>query len=209
MVPQNAPVAEAAPAEANKSSQMEKQETDSDDEYKDIDIKRKLKEFKASNPPGQRLPIEIINEAVRWRLNQNDCQNRGYVLDGYPRSFEEATGVFFVANKRPEPKFIVDEATGEKVPAPDEMDEEAMKEFLKPKFQKNIYPDSVILLRGSKELIAERLNKFLPGKTPEEVKHWHWAPEQQARRYAQWHNDNSISGYQEGRLPMSRFFQEN
>lgn len=52
VVPQNAPVAEAAPAEANKSSQMEKQETDSDDEYKDIDIKRKLKEFRATNPPG-------------------------------------------------------------------------------------------------------------------------------------------------------------
>jgi len=42
--------------------------------------------------------------------------------------------VFFVQNKKPEPKFIVDEATGEKVPAPDEMDEEALKEFIKPKF---------------------------------------------------------------------------
>lgn len=41
--------------------------------------------------------------------------------------------------------------------APDEMDEEALKEFLKPKFQKNIYPDSFILLRGSKEMIGQRI----------------------------------------------------
>ena len=108
-------------------------ETDSDDEYQNIDIKHKiaayLKEF-----PGERLPFEHLNEAVRWRLNQNDCQNRGYVLDGYPRSFIEANGVFFIQNKRPEPKFIVDEATGERVQAPDDIDEDAMKEFLKPKF---------------------------------------------------------------------------
>jgi hypothetical protein len=46
------------------------------------------------------------------------------------------------------------------VPAPDEMDEDALKEFLKPKFQKNIYPDSVIVLRGTKDLIWSRLTKF-------------------------------------------------
>lgn len=113
-------------------------------------------------------------------------------------------------NKKPEPKFIIDEASGEKVPAPDEMDEEALKEFLKPKFQKNIYPDSVILLRGSKDLVASRLDKFLPGKTPEEVKAWHWAPEEQNRRYATWYGNNAISNYRNSENPpMSRFFQEN
>lgn len=49
-------------------SKNEKQDTDSDDEYQDIDIKKKLKEFKKEHP-GERFPIEIINEAVRWRLN--------------------------------------------------------------------------------------------------------------------------------------------
>ena len=82
------------------------------------------------------------------------------MLDGYPHSYDEAFGVFFVVNKKPEPKFVIDEATGEKVQAPDDMDEEALKEYLKPKFQKNIYPDSFILLRGSKDLITQRLKKF-------------------------------------------------
>jgi adenylate kinase len=117
----------------------EKPDTDSDIDYADISIKGRLKEY-VERHPGDRIPVELINEAVRWRLNQNDCQNRGYVLDGYPHSYEEAFGVFFVQNKKPEPKFNIDEATGEKVQAPDEMDEEALKEYMKPKFQKNIYP---------------------------------------------------------------------
>jgi len=47
----------------------------------------RLKEFKATNP-NERFPDDLMNEAVRWRLNQNDCQNRGYVLDGYPRNYD-------------------------------------------------------------------------------------------------------------------------
>ena len=88
-----------------------------------------------------------MNEAVRWRLNQNDCQNRGYVLDGYPNSYKTAEGVFYIRNKPPEKKFTINE-DGEKVEE-EGMDEEELKKFLKPKFQKNIYPDSIIHIRGS------------------------------------------------------------
>ena len=53
-------------------------------------------------------------------------------MDGYPKSYQTAFGVFFIVNKKPEPKFIIDE-NGEKVPQ-DDMDEETLKEFLKPRF---------------------------------------------------------------------------
>ena len=87
------------------------------------------------------------------------------------------------------------------------MDEEAMKEFLKPKFQKHIYPESVILLRGGKDLIAGRMDKFLPTKTPEEVKVWHWSAEEQERRYQTWYSGNAITNYLVAdKPPMSRFF---
>jgi len=202
-------VAAATEGEENKKEKEEKPETDSDDEYRDIDIKKKIKEFKAAHP-GERFPIELINEAVRWRLNQNDCQNRGYVLDGYPRSYQEGDGVFFVTNKKPEPKFIIDEATGEKVPAPEEMDEEALKEFLKPKFQKNIYPDSVIVLRGGKDLIQTRLNKFVKDLPDDQVADNHWNSGDQERRFAIWHENNAVANYTSTeKPPMSRFFQEN
>ena len=61
---------------------------ESDDEFEYIEIKEKIKAFIEKNGMSTRIPDELINEAVRWRLNRNDCQNRGYVLDGYPKSFE-------------------------------------------------------------------------------------------------------------------------
>jgi len=127
------------------------------------------------------------------------------VLDGYPHSYSEAFGVFFLQNTKPEPKFIVDEATGERVQAPDDMDEEALKEFLKPKFQKNIYPDSFILLRGSKQLIDQRIKQF--GADVKEG--GHWSRDEQERRYSLWHSNNLINGSILEKPPMSRFFQEN
>lgn len=66
---------------------VEEVETDSDADWNEIEIKKKLKEYKKQKP-GERFPDELMNEAVRWRLNQNDCQNRGYVLDGYPKTYK-------------------------------------------------------------------------------------------------------------------------
>ena len=45
----------------------------------------------------------MVNEAVRWRLERNDCQNRGYVLDGYPKNMIQADAVFM---ETPEPPKI-------------------------------------------------------------------------------------------------------
>ena len=45
--------------------------------------------------------------AVRWRLERNDCQNRGYVLDGYPKNFVNAENVFVVTP--PAPAKVFDE----------------------------------------------------------------------------------------------------
>lgn len=75
----------------------------------------------------------MINEAVRWRLNQNDCQNRGYVLDGYPKSYATAYGVFYIVPTPPEKKIVLNE-DGEPMPQEDEIDEEELKRMLKPKF---------------------------------------------------------------------------
>ena len=56
---------------------------DSDDEIKELEIKTKINEFCETNKTT-RLSNELLSEAFRWRLSRNDCQNRGYVLDGYP-----------------------------------------------------------------------------------------------------------------------------
>lgn len=36
-----------------------------------------------------RLPNSFLYKLLRSRLNENDCRNRGYVLDGFPRSFKD------------------------------------------------------------------------------------------------------------------------
>ncbi|MCD8024833.1 MAG: adenylate kinase [Candidatus Gastranaerophilales bacterium] len=38
---------------------------------------------------GQLVPIDVVSTVIKNRLNNADC-NTGYVLDGYPRSLEQA-----------------------------------------------------------------------------------------------------------------------
>jgi hypothetical protein len=38
-----------------------------------IDIKEKVKKYIEENGKDTRIVPEIINEAVRWRLERNDC----------------------------------------------------------------------------------------------------------------------------------------
>ena len=45
-----------------------------------------------------------MSNAFRWRLSQNDCQNRGYILDGYPVCYATSLEVFFITPEKPEPK---------------------------------------------------------------------------------------------------------
>lgn len=85
---------------------------------------------------------------VRWRLWQNDCQNRGYVLDGYPRNFHQANQVFVVTPPRPAPK--IDEEGNE-----EPLDEEVLA-TLKPTLVKDIYPESVISLNATKQFLLKR-----------------------------------------------------
>ncbi len=37
-----------------------------------------------------RLSDELIYKCYKWRLSQNDCLNRGYILDGYPKRYQDA-----------------------------------------------------------------------------------------------------------------------
>lgn len=38
---------------------------------------------------GQLVPVELVASIIKDRLSQEDCQN-GYILDGFPRSLEQA-----------------------------------------------------------------------------------------------------------------------
>ena len=46
--------------------------------------------------------MKVFYRAIRWRLTQNDCQNRGYILDTFPKFTSELE---FIFNKIPLKKF--------------------------------------------------------------------------------------------------------
>ena len=37
-----------------------------------------------------RVPDELLYEVLKLKLGENDCRNRGYILDGYPRVYKGA-----------------------------------------------------------------------------------------------------------------------
>lgn len=37
-----------------------------------------------------RLPDELLVKAYKWRLESNDCVNRGFIIDGFPKSYDIA-----------------------------------------------------------------------------------------------------------------------
>ena len=41
---------------------------------------------------GQLVPIEVVSEVIKNRLMEDDCKS-GYILDGYPRSLEQASAL--------------------------------------------------------------------------------------------------------------------
>jgi adenylate kinase family enzyme len=125
-----------------------------------------VKAYIAANGAEARIPNDIINEAVRWRLERNDCQNRGYVLDGYPKNYPNADSVFVVTPKAPPKKF--NEEGEEEPPA----DEEELAKSLKPVLQKHIYPESVITLHGSDQFLKRRSKQLQKAQMQGAIK-WH------------------------------------
>lgn len=59
--------------------------------------------------------MKVFYRAIRWRLSQNDCRNRGYILENFPRFAPELDLVFNKISlkklKRKKPKPLPPKAT--------------------------------------------------------------------------------------------------
>lgn len=143
---------------------------------------------------------------MRWRLNQNDCQNRGYVLDGYPKSLQQAGDVFVVTPKAPEKKRPAEGEEEDEEPPAEEEDEEELN--LKPQLQTNIYPESVVHLRATTLFLKRRAKGFLQEAQRNKQK-WHIANLQS--KIDIFNQQNSMALFREpGELfPTTKFFQDN
>jgi len=88
-----------------------------------------------------RIPNDIIYKLLITRLNENDCRNRGYVLDGFPRTYQDSQNIFL---KRV-PQF--DEEGNEIEADEPELEEGEEKNWDGYKVDETISPSSVIVLK--------------------------------------------------------------
>jgi len=38
--------------------------------------------------------MKVLYRVIRWRLTQNDCKNRGFILENYPKFSPEISFIF-------------------------------------------------------------------------------------------------------------------
>lgn len=98
-----------------------------------------------------RIPDDILYRVLKDELARNDCRNRGYVLDGYPRTHKDAKYIFL---KR---KIIYnEEGEIEEVDEP-ELEEGQEKDFSSYEVDKSIFPANCIVLQGDDSDITKRV----------------------------------------------------
>jgi hypothetical protein len=89
-------------------------------------------------------------------LNENDCRNRGYVIDGYPRNFKDCQNILLKKDKK------IDPETGEEIEEEEpELEEGEEKSFDKYIVDQTIFPSSCIVLQQEDEFLIKRV-KNLP-----------------------------------------------
>jgi adenylate kinase len=135
-------------------------------------------------------------------LNENDCRNRGFVLDGFPRSYADCQYVFL--KKRP-PKDDEDEVEDDEEEEPEDGDEPS--DPPKKSFKKNyipdsdIYPKNVIVFKGSDHFLTQRVKEFPENK----IEGTHYNLEDMKRRLAAYNKANLSENAEPS---ISHFFEQ-
>jgi len=117
---------------------------------------------------GGKLKLKIRTKLVKKALMSNVCRYRGYVLEGYPKTYQEAEDLFqekILAEGEEPPNEEEEEEEGEDeevedAPAPPPAeDEEEEEDADKPKFKLNtaIAPEFVVVLNSAEDRCKTRI----------------------------------------------------
>ena len=147
---------------------------------------------------------------MRWRLNRNDCQNRGYILDGYPKNYHNAHAVFMHSPPAPTKKAEGEDGaeSGGEDPAAGEEEGAAPKAIL----QVNIYPESVVSLRSTDIMLKRRSKALLKQNAAAASK---WDREKLMQKLEIYNKENDLMLFKNDQLekeavfPAQKFFQDN
>jgi adenylate kinase len=170
-------------------------------------LKRKV--AKANRKPGGKLPLKVRTKLVRERLLSNVCRFRGYVLEGYPQSAEEAKALYMEValeegeeapveeEEEEEPEDGDDQEEEEPPPPAEDADEEEGDGAPKLVLSKSIVPEFVVELSSAMANCKERIfSGQAKGATNEE----------EFVRLTREYNSNNLA--EDGRLGTGDFFEE-
>ena len=126
-----------------------------------------------------RIPDKVLYKLLRIRLAANACRNRGYILDGYPRTYDDACWSFLdrIPQYDPDTGDLIEEEEEEELP---EDDENYVKKDFSTGYQKQqaIFPSSTIVMTGKDEDLIRRVREL-----PEnQIEGTHYTKEDMIRR---------------------------
>lgn len=136
-----------------------------------------------------RLPDDLLTEAFRWRLSQNHCRNRGFVLDGWPRTFQDAERLFLVKA----PPVVSEDGAVE--PSDDKLT-----------LDKALFPENIILLREPSSQKQDFLLQRVKNLPEEQIAGSHYTEQGMNRRLARYREANASD---KGDPAVQDFFARN
>jgi len=128
-----------------------------------------------------RLPSDMIYDLLKSRLSENDCRNRGYILDGFPRNYKDCQYVFLKREKKFDPE------TGDEI----EPEEEALEEGQEKSFDgyiidKSIFPSSCIALKQEDKFLINRIREL----SEDQIAGTHYTMTDMKRRLKKYREEN-------------------
>ncbi|XP_043799816.1 adenylate kinase 7-like [Apis laboriosa] len=113
------------------------------------------------------LDDDLVNRLFQRKLRSKECQNQGYVIDGYPKTLEQAQMLF----------------TGERA---DELEEE-MEEEAEMEPVTTILPELVVSLEASDDFLKERIIQ----QPEKNIQDTHYTEEHMIRRLKEYRKRNT------------------
>ena len=184
----------------NKIQELEENVQIAQEEYE----KRKNK--KKTDPPFdpvqyKKIPNELLYKVLKLRLKSSDCLSKGFILDGFPKNYNDALELF---NDIKREEIVEEEVENvhNKNKSKNNVEEKKEPKIIEINLIKEIFPDSVILIDNYNEENLKKkmvlLNKDYEEKQMEYDNRFN-------RRLHKYKEDNET----EGKKNLKDFFNEN
>ncbi|XP_011694075.1 PREDICTED: adenylate kinase 7-like [Wasmannia auropunctata] len=159
-----------AGGDENKGAQKEEVEDKKEVVLSPAKLQEQLDEIRSNMAANNgRLDDIILNRLFLNRLNSKDCLNQGYVMDGHPKTFEQARNLFLISDES------LEEVGGE--------DENVAARNV----NTAIVPELVVVLEASDEFLKERIIN----RPEREIQNTHYTEEHMLRRMREYRERNT------------------